>query len=155
MSGVRHAPNLGPYVSTPGASTSQAQLQNVMYSAVSSSETEMTDLATGLKNKAQTTKGLNQRQMAAYDKQMLAAVKDIKPPSLPNADKLTAAAVVPGALGVLQPSGPDQAGASSPGQMANLELQGALQKQQQAMQMMSNIMKAQHDTASAIIRNLR
>lgn len=40
-------------------------------------------------------------------------------------------------------------------QLANIDLQNALQKQQQTMQMMSNIMKSQHDTLKAIINNMR
>lgn len=39
-------------------------------------------------------------------------------------------------------------------QLANLDLQTMLQKQQQTLQMLSNIAKLQHDTAMAIIRNL-
>ena len=40
-------------------------------------------------------------------------------------------------------------------QMANIELQNALEKQQQMMQTMSNVSKALHDTAMAVIRNMR
>lgn len=40
-------------------------------------------------------------------------------------------------------------------QQLSLQLQDAMNKQQQAMQIMSNIMKAQHDTLSSIIRNLK
>lgn len=40
-------------------------------------------------------------------------------------------------------------------QLANLDLQNALQRQQQAVQAMSNVSKMMHDTAMAIIRNLR
>lgn len=43
----------------------------------------------------------------------------------------------------------------SDAQLANIDLQNALQKQQQLMQMMSQISKMMHDTAMAIIRNLR
>jgi hypothetical protein len=39
-------------------------------------------------------------------------------------------------------------------QLANVDLQNILQKQQQALQMLSNISKEQHDTAMAIIRKL-
>jgi len=39
-------------------------------------------------------------------------------------------------------------------QMANLELQNALQKQQQTLQMISNISKVLHDTAMSIIRKI-
>jgi hypothetical protein len=39
-------------------------------------------------------------------------------------------------------------------QLANLDLQDALQKQQQTLQMMSNILKNQHDTAKHIIQKL-
>ncbi len=39
--------------------------------------------------------------------------------------------------------------------MMQLELQNAMQKQQQAFQMLSNIMKSQHDTAKAIINNIK
>jgi hypothetical protein len=41
------------------------------------------------------------------------------------------------------------------GQMLNLALQDAMQKQQQVMQMLSAIMKNQHDTLKAIIQNMR
>lgn len=37
----------------------------------------------------------------------------------------------------------------------NLQLQDAMNKQQQAMQILSNIMKTQHDTLKAIIQNMR
>lgn len=40
-------------------------------------------------------------------------------------------------------------------QMDMLELQNAMNKQQQLMQTMSNIMKTMHDTAKAIIENMR
>ena len=39
-------------------------------------------------------------------------------------------------------------------QLANMDLQNMLQKQQQTLQMMSNILKMLHDTAIAIIRKL-
>lgn len=39
-------------------------------------------------------------------------------------------------------------------QLANLDLQNALQKQQQVLQMMMNIMKTRHDTAKNIINNI-
>jgi len=40
-------------------------------------------------------------------------------------------------------------------QFANIDLQNMLQHQQQVLQMMSNILKMIHDTARAIIRNLK
>ncbi len=40
-------------------------------------------------------------------------------------------------------------------ELAMLELQAALQRKQQAVQMLSNISKTQHDTMMAIIRNLK
>jgi len=40
-------------------------------------------------------------------------------------------------------------------QLANVDLQGMLQKQQQTLQMMSNISKMLHDTAMAIIGKIR
>ncbi len=39
-------------------------------------------------------------------------------------------------------------------QMANLDLQNALQKQQQLLQMMSNMSKTMHETAMSIIRKI-
>ena len=39
-------------------------------------------------------------------------------------------------------------------QLANVDLQGSLQKQQQTMQMMSNIMKMMHDSAMSITRKI-
>ena len=39
-------------------------------------------------------------------------------------------------------------------QLANIDLQNALQKQQQTLQMMSNISKMLHDTAMAVIRKM-
>jgi hypothetical protein len=38
--------------------------------------------------------------------------------------------------------------------MANLDLQNALQKQQQTLQTMSNVSKIMHDTAMAVIRKI-
>jgi hypothetical protein len=40
-------------------------------------------------------------------------------------------------------------------QLANVDLQNLLQKQQQTLQMISNISKMMHDTAASIIRNLK
>src|SRR4030095_7507165 len=40
-------------------------------------------------------------------------------------------------------------------QLANIDLQNILQKQQQALQMLSNISKVTHDTALEIIRNIK
>ena len=40
-------------------------------------------------------------------------------------------------------------------QLVQMDLQNALQKQQQTMQMLSNIIKVQHDTAKAIIANMK
>jgi len=40
-------------------------------------------------------------------------------------------------------------------QLANMELQNSLQKQQQTLQTMSNVSKSYHDTAKAIIQNMR
>ncbi len=40
-------------------------------------------------------------------------------------------------------------------QLANIDLQNILQKQSQAIQTISNISKMLHDTASAVIRNMR
>ncbi len=39
-------------------------------------------------------------------------------------------------------------------QLANVDMQNMLQKQQQTMQMMSNISKMLHDTAMAVIRKI-
>ena len=39
-------------------------------------------------------------------------------------------------------------------QLANIDLQNMLQKQQQTLQMMSNISKILHDTAMAVIRKI-
>jgi hypothetical protein len=39
-------------------------------------------------------------------------------------------------------------------QLANVDLQNILQKQQQALQMMSNISKMIHDTAMSVIRKI-
>ena len=39
-------------------------------------------------------------------------------------------------------------------QLANIDLQNVLQKQQQTLQTMSNVSKALHDTAMAIIRKM-
>jgi len=39
-------------------------------------------------------------------------------------------------------------------QLANLDMQSSLQKQQQTMQMLSNMSKALHDAAMAVIRNM-
>jgi hypothetical protein len=39
-------------------------------------------------------------------------------------------------------------------QLANIDLQNVLQRQQQLIQMLSNISKTLHDTANAIIRKI-
>jgi len=41
------------------------------------------------------------------------------------------------------------------GQLANIDLQNSLQKQQQMLQMLSNISKTHHDSMMSIIRNMR
>jgi hypothetical protein len=41
------------------------------------------------------------------------------------------------------------------GQLANIDLQNSLQKQQQILQTMSNVSKVRHDIAMASIRNTR
>lgn len=156
MKGTKPPTNFGPHALAVGETTSEAQLQNVMYMASSTAETELAGFADALKSKAQTTKGLSTRQMAAYDRQMLTAVKDAKPRHLTDASKLAVAAVVPGALGVLQPTGSEMAdSASETSQMTALELQDAMQKQHQIMQMMSNISKSMHETQKAIINNIK
>ena len=43
---------------------------------------------------------------------------------------------------------------SDDGQLANVDLQNTLQKQQQTLQMMSNISKMLYDTANAVIRKI-
>jgi len=43
---------------------------------------------------------------------------------------------------------------SDDAQLANIDLQNSLQKQQQVIQMLSNIMKVNHDTAMAVIRKI-
>ncbi|MDD4108469.1 MAG: hypothetical protein PHH93_07105 [Prolixibacteraceae bacterium] len=40
-------------------------------------------------------------------------------------------------------------------QLANIDLQNVIQKQQQYVQILSNISKVMHDTALAVIRNIR
>lgn len=40
-------------------------------------------------------------------------------------------------------------------ELANIDVQNALQKQQQTLQTMSNVSKQMHDTAKAILRNMR
>jgi hypothetical protein len=47
-----------------------------------------------------------------------------------------------------------EAAAEDDAQLANVDLQNILQKQQQTLQMMSNISKMLHDTAAAIIRKI-
>jgi hypothetical protein len=44
---------------------------------------------------------------------------------------------------------------ASDSDMMSLKLQDAMQKRQQVVQMLSNIMKAMHDTTQAIINNLK
>ncbi|MHA1111690.1 MAG: hypothetical protein ACTSRE_11350 [Promethearchaeota archaeon] len=44
--------------------------------------------------------------------------------------------------------------AGDDGQLANIDLQNALQKQQQTIQMLSNVSKMLHDTSMAIIRKI-
>lgn len=46
-------------------------------------------------------------------------------------------------------------GSGEDGQLFNIELQNSLQKQQQTMQMMSNMQKARHDAAMNSIRNVK
>jgi hypothetical protein len=44
--------------------------------------------------------------------------------------------------------------AGSDGQLANIDIQDMLQKQQQLVQMLSNVSKLLNDTASAVIRKI-
>ncbi len=46
-------------------------------------------------------------------------------------------------------------GGADTGQKLQLQLQDAMNQQQQAMQILSNLMKNQHDTLKAVIQNLR
>ncbi len=48
----------------------------------------------------------------------------------------------------------DLATAGDDAQLANIDLQNMLQKQQQTIQMMSNISKVLHDTAMSVIRKI-
>lgn len=141
MSAIRAAGPTGLRTSIAGTQTSR---------------TEATDFGSLLSDKARATKGLNPTQMSACNKKALAAVNDAKPLLQSESDRLAVAAVIPGALGVLPPSGADMANARPQElQMADLDLQRAMQKQQQTMQTMSNISKSAHDTLKSIINNLR
>ncbi len=135
----------------PGPQIAQPQIQQ-------SQGTEMTTL---LKDKANATMTLNKTQRAAFDKEMLAAMRDSKLAPRSDSERLMVAGVVPGALGAMQPSGSEVQRFSEKlntvgddAQLANVDLQNALQKQQQTMQMMSNISKQLHDTAMAVIRKI-
>jgi len=55
---------------------------------------------------------------------------------------------------VLEQLAEQLAAAADDAQLANVELQSALQKQQQTLQMVSSISKALNDTALAVIRKL-
>ncbi len=48
----------------------------------------------------------------------------------------------------------DLASIGDDAQLANIDLQNALQKQQQTLQTMSNVSKMMHDTAMAVIRKI-
>jgi len=48
----------------------------------------------------------------------------------------------------------DLVGIGDDTQLANIDLQNALQKQQQTLQTMSNVSKMMHDTAMAVIRKI-
>ena len=119
------------------------------------------EMTTLLKDKAGATMKLNRTQRAAFDKEMLAAMRESKLTPHSNSERLVVAGVVPGALGALQPSGADLQRLSEElntvgedAQLANVDMQNMLQKQQQTMQMMSNISKQLHDTAMAVIRKI-
>lgn len=119
------------------------------------------EMTTLLKDKAGATMKLSKNQKAAFDREMLAAMQDSKLAPLSDADRMVVAGVVPGALGAMQPSGSEVQRFSEKlntvgedAQLANVDLQNMLQKQQQTMQMMSNISKQLHDTAMAIIRKI-
>lgn len=49
----------------------------------------------------------------------------------------------------------ERLGSADDQQLMNLELQDALQKQQQTLQTMSNVSKSMHDTAKAVIQNMK
>jgi len=74
------------------------------------------------------------------------------PPGMARPETLTTAAEVRGAIAqweeTLNTIGDDA-------QLANIDLQNILQKQQQMLQMLSNISKQLHDTAMSVIRNMR
>ena len=56
---------------------------------------------------------------------------------------------------LLDPQGADPLGsAADDSQLANIDLQNQLQKQQQIVQMLSNTSKLVHDTATAVIRKI-
>lgn len=65
-----------------------------------------------------------------------------------SAARTRASPVTPGA------KSSSRAATGEDSQLANLELQDALQKQQQAVQTLSNLSKSMHDTAKAIIHKI-
>lgn len=59
------------------------------------------------------------------------------------------------AMLLLQKLEADLSAASDMAQLAQIDLQDAMQRQQQVTQMISNIMKSQHDTMKSTIQNLK
>lgn len=114
-----------------------------------------TELTTLLKHKSGVTRGYSANQLDAYNKQMLSTVQDLEPLVSSRTDRLTLAAAVPGALGKLPPGSEELSSASNDAELTTLQMQQALQKQQQIMQTMSNISKQAHDTLKATINNIR
>lgn len=95
--------------------------------------------------------------LAAERSERIAYVPDPRlrpppPPGTPRPDSLTTAAQVRAAIAQweedLNTMGDDS-------QLANVDLQNTLQKQQQILQMLSNISRQLHDTAKSVIQNIR
>lgn len=161
MSGITKASIL-----TAGETSSEASVFDAISGSVSTVESELANLSDVLKNKALATKGRSPKEKEDYNKKMLAAAQNTKPPILSEASKRTVAAVVPGALGVLQPSGPTLhhttvSRASSAtreveqGSTDLLKLQKLHQQHSQYTAGMYDIAKTQHDVGKSTIRNIR
>ena len=99
-----------------------------------------------LKNRADKVRFYNELKKSI--RREIKRTRDFSKELASDIEELTAAQIIENLEGILVAVGED-------GQIANFELQEALQKKQQFLQTLSNVFKTFHDTAMAVIRNLK
>lgn len=144
------------YMRTSGESDANAVINNVMQGALASAEAEASGIAQHVQSNQNAKKGKHEE---------IAELRDIITEGRYPADhtysdeKCNEVAVRLGskkeAVTLLQNQESMLQTITDTSSQLQLQLQDAMNQQQQAIQILSNIMKNQHDTLKAIIRNMR